>query len=182
MGHSPSVLFSVCSVQSTGCNQESVMFMLCSESILWMSSAPAQFFNFNIPSTTGHLRTKYKVKLLFFKCTYLSMHNDAPFGTHLFSVGTYRGNLLVSSRFSTGDLNFWVHSIPLREPCVEKPVMLRASMHIGLLEEHCSNYIMPMLNLQIHQWASSRQHLRVNLAFGHAWMNDYICMYICLIV
>ena len=80
------------------------------------------------------------------------------FDTYLFSVGTHWGNLLVSSRFSTGDLNFCVHSIPLWEPCVEKTVMLRASMHIGLLEEHCSNYIMPMLNLQIHQWASSRQH------------------------
>ena len=29
---------------------------------------------------------------------------------------------------------------------------------IGLLEEHYSNYIMSTLNLQIHQWASSRQH------------------------
>ena len=28
VGHSPSVLFSVCSVQSTGCNQESVMFIV----------------------------------------------------------------------------------------------------------------------------------------------------------
>ena len=34
VGHSPSVLFSVCSVQSTGCNQESVMLMSCSESTL----------------------------------------------------------------------------------------------------------------------------------------------------
>ena len=57
------------------------------------------------------------------------MHNDTRFGTDLFSVGTHRGNLLVSSRFSTGDLNFYVHSIPLWEPCVEKRVMLTASMH-----------------------------------------------------
>ena len=49
-------------------HQESVMFMSCSESTPWMSSAPAQFLNFNILSTTeGHLRTKYNVKLLFFK-------------------------------------------------------------------------------------------------------------------
>ena len=34
VGHSPCVLFSVCSVQSTGCKQESVMFMSCSESTL----------------------------------------------------------------------------------------------------------------------------------------------------
>ena len=137
---SASVAFRVCTVQwvilrlysvsavfrALAVHQESVMFRVH----LWRSSAPAQFLNFNIPSTTeGHLRTKYNVKLLFFKCTYLSMHNDAPFGTHLFSVGTYRGNLLVSSRFSTGDLNFCVHSIPLWEPCVEKRAMLRASMH-----------------------------------------------------
>ena len=45
-------------------HQESVMFMSCSESTLWRSSAPAQFLNFNIPSTTeGHLRTKCNVKL-----------------------------------------------------------------------------------------------------------------------
>ena len=136
-----------------------------------MSSAPVQFLNFNIPSTTeGHLRTKYNVKLLFFKSTYLPMHNDTPFGTCLFSVGTYRGNLPVSSRFSKRDLNFCVHSIPLWEPCVERRATLRA--HIHLL------------------WASSRQHecgikhnkLRVSLAFDHAWMSDYICMYICLLV
>ena len=57
------------------------------------------------------------------------MHNDTRFGTDLFSVGTHRGNLLVSSRFSTGDLNFCIHSIPLWEPCVGKTAMLRASMH-----------------------------------------------------
>ena len=44
------------------------------------------------------------------------MHNDTRLGTYLFSVGTYRGNLLVSSRFSKRDLNFCVHSIPLWEP------------------------------------------------------------------
>ena len=57
------------------------------------------------------------------------MHKDTRFGTYLFSVGTHRGNLLVSSRISTGDLNFCVHSIPPWEPCVEKPVMLRTLMH-----------------------------------------------------
>ena len=44
------------------------------------------------------------------------MHHDTRFGTYLFPVGTHRGNLLVNSRFSTGDLNFCVHSIPLWEP------------------------------------------------------------------
>ena len=57
------------------------------------------------------------------------MHNDTRFGTYLFSVGTNWGNIPVSSRFSTGDLNFCVHSIPLWVSCVEKRVMLRASMH-----------------------------------------------------
>ena len=57
------------------------------------------------------------------------MHNDTHFGTYLFSVGTHWGNLLANSRFSTGDLNFCVHSTPLWEPSVEKWVMLRASMH-----------------------------------------------------
>ena len=51
------------------------------------------------------------------------------FGTYLFLVGTHQRNLLVSSRFSTGDLNFCIHSIPLWKPCVEKLAMLRASMH-----------------------------------------------------
>ena len=82
------------------------------------------------------------------------MHNDTRFSTDLFSVGTHRGNLLVSSRFSTEDLNFCVHSIPLWKngSCSEHQCT-------GLLEEHCSNYIMLMLNLQIHLlWASSRQY------------------------
>ena len=109
--------------------EPSVMFMSCSESTLWRSSAPAQFLNFNIPSTTDHLRTIYNVQLLFFKSTYLPMHNDTRFGTDLFLVGTHQGNLLVSPRFSTGNLNFCVHSIPLWEPCVEKRIMLRASMY-----------------------------------------------------
>ena len=92
----------------------------------WMSSAPAQFLSFNIPSTTeGHLRTKYNVKLLFLNPVYFSKHKDTRFGTYLFLVHTH----LANSRFSTGDLNFCVHSIPLWEPCVEKRVMLRASMH-----------------------------------------------------
>ena len=57
------------------------------------------------------------------------MHTDTRFGMYLISVGTHLGNLLVNSRFSTGDLNFCVHSIPLWEPYVEKLIMLRASMH-----------------------------------------------------
>ena len=56
------------------------------------------------------------------------MHNDTFW--YVFIFGRYSpGNLLVSSRFSTGDLNFCVHSIPLCEPYVEKLIMLRASMH-----------------------------------------------------
>ena len=70
-----------------------------------------------------------------------------------------RGNLLVSSRFSTGDLNFCIHSNPLWEPCVEKKRSCSEHQCIGLLEEHCGNYIMSMLNLQIHLlWETSQQH------------------------
>ena len=141
---SVSIAFMVCTVQwvilclyssvsavfrALAVHQESVMFMSCSESTLWMSSAPAQFLNYNILSTTeGHLRTKYNVKKsiknpLIYQCTM------THFDTYLFSVGTHRGNLLVSSRSSAWDLNFCVHSIPLWEPRVEKPIMLRASVH-----------------------------------------------------
>ena len=73
VGHSPSVLFRVFRALAV---TKSVMLMSCPESTLWTSSAPAQFLNFNIPSTTGHLRTKYKVKKYIKKSTYLSMHND----------------------------------------------------------------------------------------------------------
>ena len=162
--------FSICTLQGLQCSEHWLFTksLSCSESTLWRSSAPLQFLNFNIPSTTeGHLRTKYNVKLFFFKSTYLPMHNDTRLGTYLFSVGTHRGNLLVSSSFSTGDLNFCVHSIPLWKngSCSEHQC-------IGLLEEHCSNYIMSMLNLQIHQWASSRQN-QCGIK-----QNEYICMYI----
>ena len=146
-----------------------------------MSSAAAQFLNFNIPSTTeGHLRTKYNVNLfLFFKSTYLSMHNDTRFGTDLFSVGTHRGNLLVNSRFSTGDLNFCVHSIPLCKngSCSEHQC-------IGLLEEHCSNYVTSEDTSAVGKfttawvWHKAEQIIWISLAFSHAWMSDYICMYI----
>ena len=74
---------------------------------------------------------------------------------------------------------------------------------MGLLEEHCSNYIMSMLNLQqIHQWASSQhqcgikqnklsasqsgllscldewQHLYVHLStcVGYIYIPGYACM------
>ena len=119
VGHSPSVLFSVCSVQSTGCSPR-----VCHvQSPHSEGPLPLQFLNFNIPSTTeGHLRAKYNIKIKYKKSTYLSTHNDTRFGTHW-------GNLLVSSRFSTGDHNLCIHSIPLWEPCVEKRVMLRASVH-----------------------------------------------------
>ena len=141
---SVSVAFRVCTLQcvilrlystvsavfrALAVHQEPVMFMSCSESTLWMSSAPAQFLNFNIPSITGHLRTKHNVKIFKLKKPLIYQCTMTHFGTYLFSVGTHRENLLVSSRFSTGDLNFRVHNIPLWEPCVEKPVMLRASMH-----------------------------------------------------
>ena len=112
------------------------------------------------------------------------------FGTYLFSVGTHRRNLLISSRFSTGDLNFCVHSIPLWEPsCVEKRVMLRASMHRpvgGALSIYVNvksadtSAVGKLMTAQV--WHKAEQIIQVNLAFSHAWMSDYIGMYICLLV
>ena len=29
----------------------------------------------------------------------------------------------------------------------------------------------------VRVWHKAEQIIRVNLAFGHAWMSDYICMY-----
>ena len=117
------------------------------------------------------------------------MHTDTRFGTYLFSVGTHQRNLLVSSRFSTGDLNFCVHSIPLWEPCVESGL---CTLHqcVGLLKEHCSNYVSVKYAdtsavgkfATALLWHKAEQIIRVNLAFGHAWMSEYICMYICLLV
>ena len=113
------------------------------------------------------------------------------FGSYLFSVGTHRGNLLVSSRFSTGDLNFCVYSISLWETWVEKPVMLRTS----ILEEHFSNYI--YVNVKsadtsavgkfttARVWHKAEQIIQVNHAFSRAWTSDYtfVCtsVYLCRI-
>ena len=73
VGHSPSVLFGVCIFTVLAVHHESVM-LPCSESTLL--TAPAQFLSFNIPSTTeGHLRTKYNVKIIILKSTYLLMHD-----------------------------------------------------------------------------------------------------------
>ena len=112
------------------------------------------------------------------------------FGTYLFSTGTHQGYLLVSSRFSTGDLNFCVYSIPLGSP-VWKNRSCSEHQCIGLLEEHCCNYIMSMLNLQIHLlWASSRQHecgikqnnlsesILPSVMLG--WVTTFVCTSVCL--
>ena len=92
------------------------------------------------------------------------MHNDTFWYIFIFgrySLGEPTCQLL---GFQQENLNFWVHSIPLWEPYVEKPVMLSAKLQavvydilpsseegarkwcsecgsehqcIGLLEEHC---------------------------------------------
>ena len=104
------------------------------------------------------------------------MHNDARFGTDLFSVGTHLGNrssalgsqqgiLISASTVSHCGSPVWK-----KRPCSELQC-------IGLLEEHCSNYV----NVKsADTWHKVEQIIRVNLAFGRAWMSDYICMYICL--
>ena len=109
---------------------ESVMFTSRSELTLWMSSAPAHFLNLHPVNHRGSPEDKIQCKNIFIKI-HVSInaqwHTFWP--TYLFSAGTHRGNRLVSSRFSIGDLNFCVHSIPLWEPCAKKMVMLRASIH-----------------------------------------------------
>ena len=111
-------------------HQESVMFTSRSELTLWMSSAPAHFLNLHPVNHRGSPEDKIQCKNIFIKI-HVSInaqwHTFWP--TYLFSAGTHRGNRLVSSRFSIGDLNFCVHSIPLWEPCAKKMVMLRASIH-----------------------------------------------------
>ena len=68
---------SVCTLQCLQCSRALAVHQECVMSTLGLSSAPAQFLNFNIPSTTeGHLRTKYNLKIIIFKSTYLSLHND----------------------------------------------------------------------------------------------------------
>ena len=109
------------------------------------------------------------------------MHNDTRFGTHLFFVGiiiltrgTYlsalgsqQGILISASTVSHCGSPVWK-----KRPCSELQC-------IGLLEEHCSNYV----NVKsADTWHKVEQIIRVNLAFGRAWMSDYICMYICLLV
>ena len=126
--------FSVCALQCLQCSEhwlftKSLSCQSCHvlSPHSGMSSAPAQFLNFNIPSTTES--PKLQCKNYIFKNPLIYQCTMTHFGTYLFFVGTHWGNLLVSSRFSTGDLNFCIHSIPLWEPCVEKLIMLRASMH-----------------------------------------------------
>ena len=156
--YSPSVLFSVCSVQNTGCNQESVMFMSCSESTLRMSSAPAKFLNCNILSGSPEDKIQCKFIYLFFnprisQCTmthilvHIYFRQVLTGGTYLSTLDSQQGILISAPTVSHCGSPVWKNG-----PCSERQC-------IGLLVEHCSNYIMSMLNLQIHLlWASSRQH------------------------
>ena len=72
---------------------------------------------------------------------------------------------------------------------MQKTVMLKHQC-MGLLEEHCSNYINAKSAdtsavgkfMTAEVWHKAEQIISVNLAFRHAWMSDYICMYICLLV
>ena len=77
---------------------------------------------------------------LFFKSTYLPMHNDTRFGTDLFSVGTHQRNRLSA----LGSQQGIIISASTVSHC-GSPVWKNGSYSehqcIGLLEEHCSNYI-----------------------------------------
>ena len=69
-------------------------------------------------------------------------------GTYLSALGSQQGILISASTVSHCGSTGWKNGSCSEHQC------------IGLLEEHCSNYIvMSLLNLQIHlQWASLRQH------------------------
>ena len=188
--HSPSILFSVCSVQSTHwLFTKSVMFMfrVCSLNVLCPCAV------LNIPSTTeGHLKTKYNVNKYIKKSTDLSMRNDTFWyvcifgrnslgGTYLSALGSQQEILISASTVSHCGSHVWK-----KWSCSEH-------QYIGLLEEHCSNYIMSMLNLQTNLLgASSRQHdcgIKQNNELSESvlpsvmpWMSDNICMYIRLLV
>ena len=104
------------------------------------------------------------------------------FGTDLFLVGTHWGNLLVSSRFSTGILI----SVSTVSHCGSPLWKNRScSKHqcIGLLEEHCSNHIMSMLNLQIHGIKQNKLSESILLSFMLGWMTTFVCtsVYFCRI-
>ena len=86
------------------------------------------------------------------------MHNDTRFGTFLFSVGTHRGTYLSALGSQQGIL-ISASTVSHCGSLVWKNGSCSEHQCTGLLEEHCSHYIMSMLNLQIHLlWASSRQH------------------------
>ena len=75
------------------------------------------------------------------------MHNDTHFGTNLFSVGTYLGNLPVSIGsqqwilISASTVSHCGSPVWKNGPCSEHQC-------IGLLEEHCSNYIIIYVNVK----------------------------------
>ena len=123
-----------------------------------MSSAPAQFLKFNIPiNHRGSPEDKiqcqnyYFLNPLIYHCTMTHVLVQIYFwlvltgGTYLSTLGSQQGILISASTVSCCGSPVWKNG-----PCSEHQC-------IGLLEGHCSNYI--MLNLQIHLvWASSRQH------------------------
>ena len=63
------------------------------------------------------------------------------FGTDLFSVGTHQGNLLVNSWFSTGDLISASTVSHCGSPVSVEKRPRSKHQCIGLLVEHCSNYV-----------------------------------------
>ena len=177
------------------------MFMSCSESTLWRSSAPAQFLNVNNPSTTeGHLRTKYNVKLLFlnpliYQCTMTHVLLRIYFrlvltgGTYLSALGSQQGILISASAVPHCGSPVWKNG-----PCSEHQC-------IGLLEVHCSNYInvksaatfavgkfttawvwhkaqqitsQSCLRSRLDEWLHLYVHLSTGIQYGYACMSLWI--------
>ena len=100
-------------------------------------------------------------------------------GTYPSALGSQQGILISASTVSHCGSPVWKKGSYSEHQCT------------GLLEEHCSNYIINVKSadtsavgkfMTARVWHKAEQIIRVNLAFGHAWMSDYICMYICLLV
>ena len=93
------------------------------------------------------------------------------------ALGSQQGILISASTVSHCGSPVWKNGSCSEHQC------------IGLLEKHCSYVNVKSADTSAvgkftiaRVWHKAEQIIRVNLAFGHAWMSDYIRMYICLLV
>ena len=141
VGHSPSVLFSVCSVQSTGCSPRvchvHVMFRVHTLKVL----CPCAVLEYEHPvNHRGSLEDKICKIIIFLnplisQCTMTHVLVRIYFrqvltgGTYLSVLGSQQGILISASTVSHCGSPVWKNGSCSEHQC------------IGLLEEHCSNYI-----------------------------------------